>query len=275
MHIHAEIHNSVLVWQINRPDRRNALGTILAQELWEKTEQLARSFAEAQAAAAARPAPRLLVVKTKPHPADESPIWIAGGDLKELSLLKDPREGRRYAETMAKVCEALYHLPIPVLALIDGLVIGGGIEFSLAADLRFATSRTVFHYKQLELGLATAYGSAARLTQLVGVSRAMNWLLRSQHVGAQDALAAGLLHEVVATPEALDELAEGFARHLETLPFHGIEAQKAMLHAGGFDSARQQAELDRFESLWMQDAHQEKLDAFLTRPKAGPKDAAE
>lgn len=264
MHIQSETNDSLLIWQINRPERRNALGTILSQELWEKTRELQKNLKAWQDAAGDEPPPfRALVIKAAPIAGDKAPIWIAGGDLKELNELKTAAEGRKYAETMALVCNALYELPIPVVALMDGLVIGGGIEFALAADLRFATQRTVFHFKQLELGLATAYGSAQRLTQLVGVSRAMDWLLRSKKVSAEMALSAGLVHEVLDRAEDLnDELAECLD-HIKSLSPHAVAAQKRMLHADGIDAERTASELDLFETLWMQEHHKRQLKGFL------------
>ncbi|RYZ59910.1 MAG: enoyl-CoA hydratase/isomerase family protein [Proteobacteria bacterium] len=267
MHIQVETKESLLIWQITRPERRNALGTILSQELWEKVKELQINLEAWQdLPGALNEPPRVLAIKVASTKGDSSPIWIAGGDLKELNELKTPAEGRNYAETMARVCEGLYNLPIPVVVLIDGLVIGGGIEFALAADFRFVTHRTRFHFKQLALGLATAYASSQRLIQLVGVSKAMNWLLRSKMVTAQDALNSGLVHEVLdSTQELEDELSE-FVDQILSLPRAGVSAQKQMLHAGGIDPKRRSDELDLFASLWMNPYHQERLKEFL-----GPK----
>ncbi|MBC7660645.1 MAG: enoyl-CoA hydratase/isomerase family protein [Chitinophagaceae bacterium] len=266
MHIQTETRESVLIWQINRPERRNALGTILAQELWEKTHALQKVLPPWHELPSSRPQTiRLLAIKVTPNKADRDPIWIAGGDLKELSQLTTPEEGRKYAETMTQVCQALTELPIPVVALIDGLVIGGGIEFALAADFRFATTRSRFHFKQLELGLATAYGSAQRLIQLIGVSKAMDWLLRTQILGAQEALRHGLIHETVGSPEDLDDALKRLTSQIERLPPQGVHAQKRMLHGRGPDTARTTDELDLFASLWMQTYHKERLKAFQGR----------
>ncbi|RZA11612.1 MAG: enoyl-CoA hydratase/isomerase family protein, partial [Proteobacteria bacterium] len=202
MHIKSEIKDSVLIWQLSRPDRRNALGPILAEELWVKVNELAKNLPTWPDPSSA---PRLLAIKALSDMGDKDPIWIAGGDLRELSELKNPIDGRNYAKRMAEVCLALQTLPIPVVALIDGLVIGGGIEFALAADLRFATKRSRFHFKQLELGLSTAYASAGRLTHLVGASRAMNWLLRSSTLTARAAWEAGLITELVDSENGLEK----------------------------------------------------------------------
>lgn len=270
MHIQTESKDSVLIWQINRPDRRNALGPILAEELWAKVSELGNLLPTWPEAS---PKPRILAIKALSDMGDRQAIWIAGGDLKELSQLKDRAEGRKYAETMAKVCLALQKLPIPVVALIDGLVIGGGVEFALAADLRFATKRSIFHFKQLELGLSTAYASAGRLTHLIGAARAMNYLLRSSKLTAQKAYEAGLITEVVDDASGLDKELFRLASDVGRLNPRSVAAQKHLLNLHSTND-KTAAELDAFEELWMNDYHQESLKRFLN-PKAKPKGSGE
>lgn len=267
MHIQTESKESVLIWQINRPDRRNALGPIIAEELWAKVSELGRLLPRWPEASAK---PRLLAIKAFSDKGDDHPIWIAGGDLKELAQLKEKAEGRKYAETMSKVCESLQNLPIPVVMLIDGLVIGGGVEFALAADLRFATRRSSFHFKQLELGLSTAYASAARLTHLLGAARSMNFLLRSSRISALEAHDIGLITELVDDAGALDCELSRLAGDILKLNPASVAAQKKllMIHSGNENTA---LELDVFEDLWMNDYHKASLKKFL-KTESLPKD---
>lgn len=261
MHITSESEESVLIWQINRPDRRNALGPILAQELLTMIEDLKQRLPTWPKTSEK---PRLLAIKTTPDRDHSTPIWIAGGDLKELSQLEESAEGRRYAETMSLVCQGLEELPIPVVALIDGLVIGGGIEFALAADLRFATKRSVFHFKQLELGLATAYASVARLGRILGPSRSLHFLLRSSRIAADKAFDLGLIHELVETAQDLDEELLRLKNDIERLNPASVETQKELfrIHSKNQSEA---AELDAFEALWMNPYHKESLRKFLNK----------
>lgn len=263
MHVQTESKDSVLIWQINRPDRRNALGPILAEELWAKVSELGRFLPSWPKGG---DAPRILAIKALSDMGDRDPIWIAGGDLKELSALKTQAAGRNYAETMAKVCQGLQNLPIPVVMLIDGLVIGGGLEFALAADFRFATKRSSFHFKQLELGLATAYASAGRLSHLIGAARSMNYLLRSSKVSATEALTVGLITEVVDDANGLDRELERLKIDIEKLNPKSIAGQKRMFNLHS-QNLHESVELDIFEDLWMNDFHQASLQKFL-KPKA-------
>ncbi len=260
MHIKSETENSVLVWQINRPDRRNALGPILAQELREKLEELKQKLPTWPS----KDAPiRALVIKALSDKGDSRPIWIAGGDLRELNELKTEAEGRSYAEIMSQVSVALETLPIPVLAVIDGLVIGGGIEFAIAADVRIATKRSRFHFKQLELGLATAYASAGRLTQLIGASRAMHWLLRSQSISAETAFHAGLVSEIYDDKEDMEQGLKSLLADILRLNPSSIAAQKAMFRRHTIN-IHEEAEIHDFGKLWMNDFHKASLKKFLS-----------
>lgn len=259
MHIQSETKDSVLIWQINRPDRRNALGPILAQELLEKLNDLQKKLPTWPDASSR---PRLLAIKAVTAKGDSEPVWIAGGDLKELSQLQSPHEGRKYAETMARVCQGLQALPIPVAALIDGLVIGGGVEFALSADFRFATKRSTFHFKQLELGLATAYASAGRLTHLLGASRSFDWLVRSSKISAFKAYDCELLNELVDDVAGLEKELDRLLADISLRNPDSLAAQKRLMNLHS-SNAKITEELDIFESLWMNKYHQDSLQKFL------------
>lgn len=265
MHIRTESKDRVLVWQIHRPERRNALGTILSQELWEKVKHLQNEMSAWRKSDTAEPAPyHCLVLKATVAPGPH-PIWIAGGDLHELNELQTIEAGRAFAERMARVCHSLQNLPIPVIAVIDGLVIGGAIEFALAADIRLCTDRSAFHFKQLELGLATIFVSSQRLVRTLGISRATDCLFRRRLVDAKQALDWGLAHEVAADSEALEVLLQKTLTDMRDLDSRSMAAQKEMLLGAAMDEESFQKELDLFSSLWMKAPHKARMEAFKAR----------
>ncbi|MFY7927804.1 MAG: enoyl-CoA hydratase/isomerase family protein [Oligoflexus sp.] len=273
MHLTISQRDTAQIWRIERPDRLNALGPTLGQELLDALkhlqDQLARWAADPDQG---DPPYRTLVIDAAPiNSGSDTPIWIAGGDLKELRELKAPEEGRSYAWMLAELCNGLQDLPIPVLAVIDGLAIGGGVELALAADLRLASRRSSFHFKQLEVGLATGYGSCQRLIALVGQARATDLLLRCRRLSATEAQALGLINDLCEQAEdlgpALSEILEGLAR----LSSQGLKVQKKMLHAPFHDERGHlvQQELDDFATLWMHPSHKRFLDHFA-KPSAVP-----
>ena len=264
-HIQSSEKNGMLHWNINRPERFNALGTTIGDELenllTDLREKLALQVSSVQDI-------RSLVITATPRTSADKKIWVAGGDLKELSLLKDQSQGRSYSEKLSTICSHLENLPIPVVMGIDGSAIGGGVEFALASDIRLATNGSDFHFKQLEVGLATGYGGARRLVNLIGKSKATYWLLSRQKLDQTTLLDSGLIHEVVADKEdmwrRIEELHNGF------LPLHSaaVGIQKKMLsEACTLDWEKgQQAELDNFSSLWMNPTHKKILDRFTSKP---------
>ncbi len=254
-----------LRWHLQRGERRNALGPTLGQALQDalaSSEAELRQWYEVQNQDE-EPPYRCLVISAESVAAREgsAPIWIAGGDLKELAELRTAAEGRAYAESFISLTTGLQDLPIPVLVLVDGLAIGGGAELALAGDLRFATARSEFHFKQLEVGLTTGYGTCQRLVSLLGQARATDLLLLRRKLTASEALASQLLNEVAQDALALEALARETVKAFARLSPWALAAQKKMLQAPALTHRAQlmNAELKLFEGLWMHGWHKEFL----------------
>ncbi len=262
-------HESFLHWQLQRPERRNALGPTLGQALRQALDALQSELKlwQEQNDLSLSPPYRGLVLSAdvSGSNAPSTPVWIAGGDLKELAQLSTPQEGRAYATSFATIGQDLQNLPIPVIAAIDGLVIGGGVEFALAADLRISTQRSAFHFKQLEVGLSTGYASCQRLVALVGEARATDLLLLRRCLSSSDAKAYGLLNEVVEDQTELIGLLNSWEKEFSALSPWSLAAQKRMLQgrsALGRDVCTEK-ELTWFEELWMHPWHRRFLQKFL------------
>lgn len=266
MHLIVTEENRALIWCLKRPDRLNALGPTLGQELLVLLKKLQDELAVWQEnEALAEPPYRCLVLTAEPVPTErQGPVWIAGGDLKELELLQEAHEGRSYAWLLAEICMGLQDLPIPVIALIDGLAIGGGVELALAADLRIATQRSALYFKQLEAGLTTGYGSCQRLVALVGLARATDLLLRCRCLDANEAHGLALFNEVVEAASELPDRLQHILSAFNRLGPRSLSTQKAMLQLPFHDQrgGLTQRELDMFEKLWMQPAHKKFLAGF-------------
>jgi enoyl-CoA hydratase/carnithine racemase len=239
-------------WHISCPDRINALGTTMAAVLSDALE-LVRSN---------RPdGIRAIVITAEPVIRGDRCFWIAGGDLKELSQLTSRADALRYAQLMRLFCESLEFLPIPVISVVDGAAIGGGAELALAADIRFATIRSSFEFKQLKMGLTTGYGGASRLVNLIGKSRAQSLLYFGESITAEESLRQGLVHRLVQTsdPKTIGAM---------ILPILKIEpvamsAQKKMLRMStDHPSADHSWADDLFASIWMNETHAANLRNF-------------
>ncbi len=129
--------------------------------------------------------------------------FAAGADISEFGRLRaTPEQARRYHEDIiAPALTAIAHCPIPVLAAIDGVCVGGGLEIASVCDLRIASDRSRFGIPIHALGFPLAPREADALVALVGPSVALEMLLEGRVFGADEALCKGLIHRVVAATE--------------------------------------------------------------------------
>ncbi len=252
MYLKRTVRDNYIEWRIQRPERRNGLGISIGQELYNALLQLENSLQKQQKT-------RALVVSATPTPTKLGKVWIAGGDLKELSLLSKKIDGHNYARLYHDICQKMEFLPIPVIFAIDGQAIGGGIELALAGDIRIATHSSSFHFKQTRIGLASGYGGATRLSSLVGQSRAMFWLLQSSTVDSHTAESTGLIHKTCANDQ-LESTLEQVVENICQSPYQSIQVQKQMLRPQA--SGALSRELDLFTELWMNPDHEKFLRTF-------------
>ncbi|MGE0172158.1 MAG: enoyl-CoA hydratase/isomerase family protein [Oligoflexales bacterium] len=260
--VREKIENQTYFITIDRPERLNSLGITLAKELTQKLK-----IAQSNLQKTPKKWPyRTLVLRANPISKATAKIWIAGGDLKELAKLKNKNDGRIYSKLLSDFCLGLEKLPIPTIACIDGQAIGGGAELALSCDLRFATKDSRFNFKQLQIGLATGYGGALRLVNLVGRSQAANILLLGKHLTAEQALNISLVHEVFPTTAELDRRIFEAGKYFAQLHPEAVAAQKAMLYPLQ-ESQRtlRSKETKLFQDLWMNPAHKAQLERFTAK----------
>lgn len=235
---------------IDRPDRRNSLGISVAKALLELTEMAMKKATAGNL--------RCLVIKAIPCTSSSQKTWIAGGDLKELSQVERGEAARHYANTMSTVCRNLIDIPAVVVAAIDGATIGGGAELVLFADIRIATACSNLEFRQLNVGLPTGYGGAARLRELIGLAHAQKLIWGRKPVSSSEAEALGLFHEIVDTSEDLDKRVQLLKSSIISWPQEVIAAQKALLKPSITDADA----LEQFVRCWRNPIHQKTLDSF-------------
>ena len=112
------------------------------------------------------------------------------------------------ARHMRTTLDAITETKIPVIAAINGDAFGGGVELALACDFRVAAAHARIGLTQINLGLMPAWGASERLAALVGRGRALHVLLGGKVLTADEALAAGLVEEVVPSGSVESRLKE-------------------------------------------------------------------
>ncbi|RKR70059.1 3-hydroxyacyl-CoA dehydrogenase [Acidovorax sp. 94] len=183
------LQGDVLVVTIDNPPV-NALGAAVRQGLLAAMQQ-----AQADAAVAAV----LLVGAGK--------AFIAGADIREFG--KPP-----VAPILPEVCRAIENLNKPVVAVLHGAALGGGLEVALSAHYRLALPAATLGLPEVNLGLLPGSGGTQRAPRLMGVQAATTLMLSGQPLKAQAALQAGLVDKLV---EGTDPLAAGLAYLRELL----------------------------------------------------------
>ncbi|PVE76159.1 enoyl-CoA hydratase/isomerase family protein [Microbacterium testaceum] len=180
--LRVEVSDDRVVATLDRPDRRNAIDQRMVDELHALCADL-----EAD--------PRTLIV------TGAGGIFAAGADIAQLRERTgdDARRGIN-----ASVFDRLRHLPLPVIAAVDGFALGGGAELAYAADIRIGTPRARFGNPEPGLGIIAAAGASWRLPEIVGHARASELLLTTRTLDADEALQWGLLSSVHDPEELLD-----------------------------------------------------------------------
>lgn len=130
--------------------------------------------------------------------------YIVGADITEFGDLFAGSEDALIASIMAtnEIFSALEDLPIPTVAAINGICLGGGFEYALAADFRVLSTKAVVGLPETKLGLYPGFGGTVRLSRLIGADNAIEWIASGSEKRPDAALKDGAVDAVVE-PEAL------------------------------------------------------------------------
>jgi len=201
----------VCVLELQRHEKLNALSTELERDLQRAlaTDEL-RSSACVVVTGGAR-------------------AFSAGADVNELRDRTPEAVAAYYRET-GDVYERVASLPQPTFSAISGYCLGGGLELALATDFRIADETAVFGFPEASLGILPSSGGTQRLTRLLGPARAKELTLLRDRLDAGEALAAGLVTEVVRAGDALDRTL-ALAQRMAELPALAVSLTKQAIDA--------------------------------------------
>lgn len=190
--IEVEQRGNVVVWTIDREARMNALSraTLFA-------------FGKLAREAASNDSVRAIVVTGRGDKA-----FCAGADLKERQGMSE-NDVRRQVELYRSELGPIDRSPKPVIAALNGVAFGGGLELALFCDLRVAASHAVLALPETGLGIIPGAGGSTRLGRIVGETRAKEMILLNRRLSAQEALAWGLVNRV--TPDGTNVVDDAVA----------------------------------------------------------------
>lgn len=206
-----EEHDACWV-SINRPGDRNALDSQTMDALMGQLE------------AAEQAGSRAIV-----YQGSGESHFIGGADGVEMYEL-DPEGARAFSSRIQELFNTMERSPLLLLAAIDGLCFGGGLEFALACDLRVATDRARLGLPEVKLGIIPGGGGTQRLPRVVGFGRAVEMVLGGRLSTADEALKVGLVHAVVPPSELVPWVQDRVCR-AAVLPAFAFAAAKRALYA--------------------------------------------
>ena len=203
----------VRIIRFNRPEVRNCIGLTTHHELvdaWTRFKQDDDAYVAIITGAGEK-------------------SFCAGGDLKSVELLEDMRDNRdkHDAGEMPGCLGPSRWTDIykPVIAAVNGTAYAGGLEWACFADIRIADAHASFGVTCRRWNIGLADGGTQRLPRIVGMGRAMELIITGRVVDAEEALAIGLVNEVVPSGACVERAIE-LARFISTLPQPAIRTDK-------------------------------------------------
>lgn len=149
--------------------------------------------------AGADPGVRVIVVTSR-----LAGMFSGGADIRELEGL-DADGCAAFIELGHRVFGSMGEIPKPIIAAINGVCVGGGLELAMACDLRIAARSARFGQPEVNLGVVSGWGGTQRLPRLVGKTRALELLMLGEQISAEAALAMGLVNRVVPDEALMSE----------------------------------------------------------------------
>ena len=248
-----ERHGDAALLTLNRPEQLNPIDTALLADLDARLDEVARD-----------PSVRAVLV------TGAGRTFSAGGDLKGYrELQRDPVAFPAFVAELHRVFGRLRSLPVPAVALVNGVTVAGGLELLLNCDLGIAASSARIGDGHLNFGQMGGGGVLTLLWRAVGRSRANELLLSGRLLPAEEAAAWGLVSRVVPDEELL-EAGLAFARDVATKSPLAVANAKRVLHDlwaenGTVDAGlRRELAEDAYYCLTSHDAP-EGLDAFAEK----------
>ncbi|MEK6245905.1 MAG: enoyl-CoA hydratase/isomerase family protein [Pseudomonadota bacterium] len=191
----------IVTLTFNRPEARNAMTWDMYQRLYETCEEVD-----------ADDTIRVLVLKGAGGKA-----FVAGTDIGQFTQFKGAEDGLKYEEDGDKRSGRISRVRKPVIAQIEGVAVGGGFGIAAGADIRIATPESRFGLPIARtLGNCLSMKNYAAFADLIGPSRLKEMIFNARLMGADEALAAGFVHEIVPAMQIetrVHEIAEKVASH--------------------------------------------------------------
>jgi len=230
-----------LAWvKINRPDKLNAINL-------DVVDGIAKSLSEAQKGEV-----KVVII------TGEGRAFSAGADVFMFKDLK-PIEAFELSKKLNEGFRAIREFPKPVIAMVNGFALGGGLELAMSCDIRIASDKAQFGQPEITLGIITGASGSFRLPSLIGEAKAKELLFTGDIISAEEAEKIGLVNKVVPH-DKLEEETRSLAMKIAERPSKALEIYKALLNG-----TRQDVEALAFGLVFSTEDSEEGIKAFLEK----------
>jgi enoyl-CoA hydratase/carnithine racemase len=177
--IKIHIEHQIAHLKLNRPDKLNAINSVMLQELSKAIDTIEKNKE----------------IKCLKISGEGKKAFSTGADLKELEKLT-PKMARELSINGKQVFLKIENLSKPVLASINGYALGGGLELAMACSFRVASVNSQFGFPETRLGLIPGWGGTVRLPLVVGETKSKQLITSGDYINANEALKIGLVDYV-------------------------------------------------------------------------------
>ncbi|HEY5582056.1 MAG TPA: enoyl-CoA hydratase-related protein [Rhodoferax sp.] len=249
-----EVRGNVAVITLNRPTRMNTLGATMKPDLARAFFELARTDERVRS---------ILIT------GSGSQAFCAGADIKERASTQIC--GTDYF-VMQKATHDLFRnieeFEKPVIAAINGVALGGGLEIALCCDIRLAASTARVGLPEIKLGVIPAAGGTQRLPRLIGEARAKELILTADLIDAETALRYGIVSRVLE-PDQLMPAAMELAQRIAAHPPLAVRFAKRAINRGMQTDLDSGLEFERYAAAMIMDSEDRKegMRAFVEKRK--------
>tara|TARA_R110002020_G_scaffold136630_5_gene304605 strand:- start:12367 stop:13149 length:783 start_codon:yes stop_codon:yes gene_type:complete len=238
--------------RFNRPDKRNAISTVVMDDLI-----LAATEAQDD------PSVRGIIV------TGGDTFFSAGADLNDAQALSAPAETLKYLRKWHRVCRAFEENEKPVIAAIEGFCMTGGCEFVLACDIRVGARESSYAITSARIGTVAGAGGTQRLPRIIGAAKALELMFDADPIDAEEAYRIGLINKLVPKGEALQK-AQEMVEHFATRAPLSHAFIKHTVHTGMQMDLVSALDFESFivASIYETKDRREGIDAFLNKRPA-------
>jgi enoyl-CoA hydratase len=243
--------NGIGTVTINRPQAANALNDLAYAELGQVFQEIENDKEV-----------RVVIITGAGEKS-----FVAGTDITNMATL-NTQEARQFATSLKKTFDAIYNLPKPVIAAVNGYAFGGGAEIALSSDMIIASENAHFGQLEINVGIIPGSGGTQRLQRLIGINKAKEMIFTGAIIDAKTAYEMGMLNKVVPLADLMKEAKALAQKMLEKSSVILALAKLAINNGANVDlNTGLNIELQCFAQCFATEDQKEAMKAFLEKRK--------